>query len=147
VDGGTRRWAIGGAALVVLLLYPLVSGRDGFPLSTYPMFSTPKGTEAKIAHVIGRGSAGSATPLRPALLGTAEIMQASQIARNAAKDRKRAADLCTRVAENVAMEDDLADIVSIEVRTDTYDAIAYWQGDREPRASKVHAKCNVGGRS
>ncbi len=144
MDREVRRWALGGAALVVLLLYPLVRGQDGFPLSTYPMFSTPKGTDAKIAHVVGRSADGTATPLRPQLLGTTEIMQASQIARNAVKKADRAAELCARVAERVAADRELASIVSIEVRTDEYDALEYWRGDREPRKSKVHARCEVG---
>ena len=145
VDAETRRWAVGGAALVLLLLWPLVHGRDGFPLSTYPMFSSPRDTHAKIAHVVGRSADGSAAPLRPALLGTAEIMQASQIARNAAKNGQRAADLCARVAARVGASDDDANIVSIEVRTDEFDAIAYWNGVRKPTKSNVHARCSVGG--
>lgn len=145
MDVEARRWAIGGAALVLLLLWPLVRGTDGYPLSTYPMFSTPRDTHAKISHVIGRRADGSGAPLRPALLGTPEIMQASQLSRIAAKDAKRAADLCARVAERVADDAASEGIVALEVRTDHFDARAYWQGERKPSKSKVHARCDVGG--
>lgn len=135
-------WTLGGAALLGALCWPLVHGRDGFPLSTYPMFSSKRDATASVAHVIGVRADGSGAPLAPAMLGTAEIMQASQIARNAVKDRRRAADLCERVAERVAAEG--AEFVAVEVRTDKYDAITYWSGDRSPLASRVHARCDVG---
>jgi hypothetical protein len=147
VDVESRRWAVVGALLVGALLWPLTHGRDGFPLSTYPMFSSERGTEAKLAHVVARRADGSASPLPPRMLGTAEIMQAAQIARNAAKDRGRARDLCARVAERIAGDADWSDVVAIEVRTDSYDAVAYWSeapGSRSSTtASRVHARCDV----
>lgn len=143
MDVLSRRWMVASVLLVAMLMWPLVRGRDGFPLSTYPMFSAERGTEAKLAHVIGRRADGSAAPMPPRMLGTAEIMQAAQIARNAAKDRGRAKDLCARVAERAAGDADWDDVVVIEVRTDTYDSIAYWADDPSPSASKVHATCDV----
>lgn len=147
MDIDSRRWAVGSVLLVGALLWPLVRGRDGFPLSNYPMFSSERGTEAKLAHVVARRADGSAAPLPPRMLGTAEIMQAAQIARNAAKDRGRARDLCARVAERVAADADWSDVVSVEVRTDAYDAVAYWSEDPGARssstASRVHARCDV----
>lgn len=130
---------------VAVLCSPLVRGQDSFPLSTYPMFSRARDVRARVAHVIARHADGSGTPVPPRVLGTAEIMQASQIARNAAKDRGRAEDLCRRVAERIARDGDHHGVVAIEVRTDDFDAIAYWEGDRAPRRTRIHARCGVAG--
>ncbi len=147
MDVESRRWAVYSVLLVGALLWPLVRGGDGFPLSNYPMFSSERGTEAKLAHVVGRRADGSGSPLPPRMLGTAEIMQAAQIARNAAKDRGRARDLCARVAERVATDVEWSDVVAVEVRTDAYDAVAYWSEAPASRssstASRVHARCDV----
>jgi hypothetical protein len=143
MDAESRKWAAVGVLLIGALLWPLTHGRDGFPLSTYPMFSGARGTEAKLAHVVARRADGSATPMPPRMLGTAEIMQAAQIARNAAKDRGRAQELCVRVAERAAADPDWADAVAVEVRTDEYDAVAYWSGSRSSLASRVHARCDI----
>jgi hypothetical protein len=134
-------WWCGGVGLVAALLWPLVVGRDGFPLSNYPMFSGKKQAQAKVSHVVVRWADGTSQAVAPAMLGTREIMQASQIARAAAKDGARANDLCARVAERVVADEAYAGVVAVEVRTDDYDTIAYWAGDRQPRKTKVHARC------
>ena len=143
MDAESQRWAVGSTLLVAVLLWPLVAGRDSFPLSNYPMFSGERDTHAKIAHVIGRRADGSGAPLSPWMLGSPEIMQAVQIARNAVKKPERAADLCAAVAERVAQNAEAREFVAIEVRTDEFDAVAYWSGDRAPRSSRIHARCEV----
>ncbi len=137
-------WAGGSVLALALVLSPLVRGRDGFPLSNYPMFAEPRSTSVKIHHVVGVTHDERSRPLPPPALGTDEIMQASQTARFGAKNRERAEDLCVRVADEVARGGEaFADIAHVEVRTDEYDAIRYWQGDRTPVTGKLHARCDV----
>ena len=137
-------WAVASVVVLAALLSPLVRGQDGFPLSNYPMFAEPRDTAVKIRHVIGVTADDRVRPLPPRVLGTDEIMQANQIALFASKNRKRAAELCTRTAAELATRgDDWQDVVRVEVRTDEYDAIRYWQGDRAPLRSRVHAECEV----
>ena len=125
------------------MLWPLYSHEDGFPLSNFPMFSHPKGTEAVIHHVVGFSREGNHRPMTPEDLGTDEIMQASQTAKIAIRGR-RADELCVRVAANIAGDEDYADITQLQVRVDWYDAVAYWQGDRKPRRTVLAAQCKVG---
>lgn len=136
-------WAVASVVVLAALLSPLVRGRDGFPLSNYPMFAEPRDTDVKIRHVIGVTADERVRPLPPRVLGTDEIMQANQIALFASKNRQRAEDLCTRVAAEVATRDDYRELARVEVRTDEYDAIRYWQGDRTPLRGRVHAECDV----
>lgn len=133
-------WWCGGVGLVITLLWPLVRGSDGFPLSNYPMFSGKKQVDAKVSHVVVRYADDATQAVAPKMLGTAEIMQASQIAKSAARDGARAMELCTRVAQRV-LEEGRANVVAVEVRTDEYDVLDYWAGDRHPRKTKVHASC------
>lgn len=137
-------WAVASVVVLAALLSPLVRGRDGFPLSNYPMFAEPRDTSVKIRHVIGVTADARVRPLPPRMLGTDEIMQANQIALFAAKHKQRAAELCTRTAAEIAARgDDWRDIVRVEVRTDEYDAIRYWLEDRTPLRGRVHAECEV----
>jgi hypothetical protein len=138
-----RLWAaVVGATVIGAMLYPVVRGSDGFPLSNYPMFSREKDPVAVIHHVIAVSEAGNHRPLTPEHLGTDEIMQASQTAKLAVQGR-RADELCTRAAAAVAVDEDYADASHVQVRVDTFDAIAYWSGDRAPSKSVVAAMCAV----
>ncbi len=138
-------WGLVGAVLLALLLWPLVDGHDGFPLSTYPMFSEDRGRIVRLAHVVGRTAGGEVRPLPPRVLGTFEVMQAAQTARIASKRSDHADRLCTRVA--AALHDDAAlatEFVAVEVRTDRYDIVSYWQTGR-PLDGTLHASCPVAG--
>ncbi len=138
-----RAWAgCVSAAVLGAMLWPLARGSDGFPLSNYPMFSREKDPVAVIHHVIAISESGNHRPLEPEHLGTDEIMQASQTAKLAVQSRT-ADDLCERAAAVVAADDDYADATHLQVRVDTFDAVAYWKGDRAPRRTVVAASCPV----
>jgi hypothetical protein len=108
------------------------------------MFSRARKAEARVYHVVGFSERGEHRPVSPAMLGTEEVMQASQTAKLAVR-RGRAAsmELCTEVASRVAGHRRWLDIEALEVREDLYDTIAYWQGDRKPRRTRVSARCEV----
>jgi len=134
-----------GLGLLSLLFVPLIRRADGFPLSNYPMFSRNRSTQADVFHVVAHSRVGEHRPVPPTLLGTVEIMQASQTAKVAAKNGPEAAsELCIRVASAVAdAGDDWADVDALELRKDRYDAVRYWQGERSPSSTKVFARCTV----
>lgn len=141
-----RAAAITIAIVLAAVLWPIVRGRDGFPLSNYPMFSGDRPREVKIHHVIGRDAAGHGRPLPPKALGTEEVMQASESARLAARNRASADDLCRRAAGRVsALGSGWTDIVEVEVRLDVFDAIDYWQHERRPLRGETIARCTVAG--
>lgn len=143
---GPRLWAATfSMGLLLAVLWPILRDppRDGFPLSNYPMFSHGRrSAEADVPHVVGWSREGRHRPVPPALLGTKEVMQAHQTVRVAIR-RGHAAELCRRTAERVRADPEHADLERLEVRTDTYDAIAYFTGDTKPRAARIHARCPV----
>lgn len=145
--GPAQRLAVALFAMGLLLavLYPILRSppQDGFPLSNYPMFSADRRTaEADIAHVVGYSREGRHRPVRPAIVGSEEIMQAFQTVRLSVR-RGDAEELCRRAAERVRADPEHADLERLEVRTDRYDALAYFAGDTKPRRTQVHARCPV----
>jgi hypothetical protein len=145
-DRTSASWgAVFGLGIVVAMLDPLLSNEDSFPLSNYPMFSHARPTRAEIFHVVGVSSEGRHRPLPPELLGTDEIMQAFQTTRQAIRrGRASALALCERVAQAVVVEGEaFDDIVEVDVRTDLFDTLAYWQGERRPLRSSSVATCAV----
>lgn len=135
-------WSVG---LIVALLWPILRAepRDGFPLSNYPMFSHAKDHEnTRIVHVVAYSREGRHRPIGPDLLGSEEIMQAYQTVQVAIR-RGHARDLCERTASRVAADSDHADIERLEVRTDHYNAVAYFAGETKPRSTRIHARCSV----
>jgi hypothetical protein len=137
-------WACTSVLMLALVAWPVARGRDGFPLSNYPMFSKPRAREAVVRHAVGITVDGRSRPLPPATLGTDEVMQASQSASLASKSPRHAAEMCTRIAAELARRGEaFADIARVELRTDRFDTIAYWQGDRTPSGGEAHASCEV----
>ena len=125
-----RVWAAAVAlGLTGAILWPIVPDEDGFQLSNYPMFSRPKGTEAKVYHVVGFTPDGNGRPLSPEMVGTDEIMQAYQTVKLAIGGG-RAKALCDEAAARVKGSRVFADVERLEVRIDVFDAVRYWQCDR-----------------
>ena len=61
---------------------------------------------------------------------------------------KATRSLCRDIAGRVAGAGAFADVVSIEIRTDTFDVVAYFDGSESkgpesPLEAKVHATCKV----
>jgi hypothetical protein len=133
-------------ALVVLSPALRTSPRDGFPLSTYPMFATDVGRTARIDTAVGLRADGSTAMLSPQLVtGTGEVILAASTVTNAVNaGPDRAAGLCAEIASRVAGH--RTGIVEVRLATETYDAVDYFDGDKTPTAVEVHATCAVPGR-
>ena len=142
-------WAVVVGLLVTgAMAWPLAwpKGRDGFPLSPYPMFARPRPRAAAIPHVVVRTEDGRALVAAPEHLGTDEIMQAFVTAGRAANGGpKAAARLCREVLERVARDPDYAPVASVEVRTDVFDVVEYFLRSRRPLRGRVHARCRPEG--
>lgn len=137
---GMQKWArCGFAALVVLLVAaPVVRSPadDSFPLSTYPMFSLARPQETTVSSAAGYDSAGQRITLAPTVVGgTREVIQAAGTVIQAIRSQSTD-ELCREV---LAQAD--AEVVAVEIVTETYDVIAYFDGQEEPLQRTVHARC------
>jgi hypothetical protein len=132
-------------AAVVVVLSPLVwdEDRDSYPISTYPMFARDRGRVRSYATVVGVRAGGEIERLSPeAIAGTREPVQAAETVIREVR-RGHAAALCDDVAARVAGRDGDAEPRSLEVVTETYDVLAYFDGRTEPEQRVVHATCDV----
>lgn len=119
---------------------------DGFPLSTYPMFSSPRGPAVKIHTVLGITKGGEAEVLSPRLIGGDRWPSlASRVTYAASRSRAKRRALCETVAARVAADPDRASrYVELQFVTEVYDAQTYFVGRQtEPEPRKLLASCSV----
>ncbi|MGK3995904.1 hypothetical protein [Sorangium sp. So ce1024] len=138
------------AGLVLLMLAPMFRRPpvDSFPLSTYPMFSWGRrDARTTVERAVGVDARGGRRPIPPRLVGSEEVLQArATLAQSIRQGARAARALCRGIASRVAGQPGHADIVKVEIRTDTFDAIAFFDGHETPLDSKLHATCKVGAR-
>ncbi len=124
--------AVVSLALIGATLWPLIGDPrdDGFPLSTYPMFASNRPTLQTYRYALGETARGQRRTLRPALVGTAEVLQAIRVIdRAVAGGRARIETLCEAIAARVAGDDDFRDVLAIRIVTGTHDAVEYLARD------------------
>lgn len=115
--------ALLGATLEPLLRDPR---DDGFPLSTYPMFATKRPTALTMSYPVGLTAAGARRALSPAVIGSAEVLQARAIMERAvARGPAEQASLCERLAAAVARRSRFADVTEVAIVTGSHDAVAF----------------------
>jgi hypothetical protein len=115
-------------ALIAIVVSPVVRRPqdDDFPLSTYPMFATPRPTKMSLDYAIGETTAGERRTLSPSLLGTGEVLQAfMMLARAVHQGAAGTQPLCARIAAAVASDPDYADVATVRIVTGTHDAVDY----------------------
>lgn len=130
------------AIVVVVGIVPLVLDRDSFPLSTYPMFSTKRSTAESVDTAVAIDAAGRIERLGPErIAGTDEIILATATVGGAIA-AGTTDQLCQEIARRVAsVGPDSA--VTVEVVTERFDAVRWYDGDREPLDRRVHSDCPV----
>ena len=138
------RWAVRVFALALLaavLAPPLRRpSADSFPLSTYPMFSHPRDEVTPLQLSVAIAPDGSHRRLPPRIVsGTSEIIHAAATMRRAI-DSGDAAGLCAEIVDRLGSE---PAGTRVEIRTETYDVVGWFDGDRAPRSTTVHARCQV----
>jgi hypothetical protein len=134
-------------AVLGAVLEPILHAepKDGFPLSTYPMFSSRRGVETTLSYAAALGKGKLPRPLPPRFTGSDEVLQARATIQQAVDRGPRGAkELCGAIAARVAADRDaFAYVEMVEIRTDTYNAVAYFEGQTAPLASKLQARCRV----
>lgn len=141
--------AYAGVLLVIAaMLWPVLREppRDSYPLSTYPMFSTTRERLSAVATVVGLTAKGDRVRLGPRLVGgTDEVMLAVRTASLAvAAGEGRVISLCEQVSKRVR-DAGSTDLVTIEVVTETYDAVDHLTHGAPALSVSVHATCEVPG--
>jgi hypothetical protein len=131
---------IGGAVLALVVLPLAIGARyDSFPLSTFPMFASSRPDVATVSTVVAVDEDGTHTLSSHVIGGTDEPMLAAETVVRAV--RRGAADaLCAEVAARAGR---VASGATLEVVTEEYDTIAWFDGRRAPLSRAVHARCEV----
>ncbi len=134
---------VAGCALLLAVTWPATwpAGREGFPLSPYPMFSKPRPTVARVHAAVGVDARGQRHVLTPQLVGGSpriNLVSSGLRARIRAGD---AAGQCTEIAQRVAASDREA-LVAIEVASEDLDVVASVAG-APPVRRRIHARCAV----
>ena len=113
---------------------------DSFPLSTYPMFSGRQSPEADVPHAVAIAEDGTRRVLPPDAILNDEVIQAFETLRQAiSQGPESTRALCERIAKRTGKPGD----TTVQIVTDHYNAIRYFEGDEQPIRSTVHASCEV----
>ncbi len=141
----TERW-IGyawGMGLVLLSAWPALRDPpvDSYPLSTYPMFSRPRG-QPLLHQVVAVDRTGEERVLPPRLVANAETLQASAALRQAVATGQLAR-LCREIATRVASDPEFPGAKRLDVRAVRYNPISYFVDGPLPIESKRLHRCRV----
>ena len=136
-------------AVLGAVLWPLAwpSGRDSFPLSSYPMFARGRrSAELRAVYAVATDGRGERRYVPPALVANREVLQARAVLDRAARGGKQdAAILCGEIAGRIAAGAGAAPFASaVEVRIvrARHDAGVYFDTGALGR-EKVLARCPV----
>lgn len=140
--GRRWRWAIT-AAVVAALIAPVALDRDGFPLSTYPMYSRTRSSESTIVTAQGVDAEGAIVALTPTLIGDSDdpLIVVGEL--RAALAAGQGEGRCAAVAERVAQRSALVDVRTIEVVAERHDTVARTVGDDSLIERDVRVRCEV----
>ena len=132
------------AGLVGALVAPVVLDCDGFPLSTYPMYSRARGEAVTFATARAVDGEGNASTLTLGVVGDSDdpLIVAGEL-RDAIRN-DRAGERCAQIAQRAAGWSGLpAASVSIEVVTERHDVVVQVEGGDSVLDRTVHASCEV----
>lgn len=128
---------------VTALLWPIVSGADSFPLSTYPMYATARPRQGSLVTAVGLDDQGREIRLSLALIGsTDDPLIAESLLRTAVR-QERTGRLCTEIAARTARDAQRHEVIDIVVLTELLDLVDLVAGTAPPSERTVHATCAV----
>jgi hypothetical protein len=140
-----RRAVLASAVLVAAVGWPAAASLvghdgDGFPLSTYPMFSRDPGRVVEVPTVVAVDAGGAVRRLSPEQIAhTDQVIQAGVTVQQAIVAGPAAArDLCEHVAGR------LSGAASVAVVVERHDAYAWSAGRRDPLDRRRVAECRPG---
>ena len=126
---------------VVALPLAGVMRSDSFPVSTYPMFAGSRASVVELPSAIAIAPDGDRRTLPPSAVASARVIQAFETLRQAIREGADTTHaLCGRIASRLDPEHAAA----VEIVTESFDAVAYFSGEKEPLTSRVHVRCDVG---
>jgi len=126
------------------LVAPVLVDADGYPLSTYPMYSRARGEAVTFATAQAIGTDGSASSLSLRVVGDSDdpLIVAGEL-REAIRTG-RADERCVEIAARASGWSELPDDTeAIEVVIERHDVIARAQGRESLADRTVHARCEV----
>ena len=132
------RWRlIATAVFVALLLSPAVRPGDGVPLSSYPMYASPRSAvvEFVVAHGIAPDGEIVALTIAQAAATSDPLIAETRLRNEVAAGRAPA--LCRDIATRI----DATEIAEIEVRTERHDVVAQVRGLPSLLAAETVARC------
>lgn len=134
------RWLVT-AAVACVVTAPAVwpHAADGFPISTYPMFTAERGRVISLDTVV-LAHEGRRTRLSPDSIGGTDevVLAAATVSRAIAAGPAALSALCAEIAGRVDRPG------TIEVVTERHDAIALLRDGAEPLTIRVHRRCPAG---
>jgi hypothetical protein len=141
---GRRGRTVVTACVVGALVAPVALDRDGFPLSTYPMYSRARGDAVAFATVQAVDADGAASTLSLGIVGVSDdpLIVAGEL--RASISDGRAGQRCEEIAARAAGWDGLPPgDIRIEVVTERHDVVAHVEGEPSLLERTVHASCEV----
>ena len=141
---GRRARILTTVGVVGALLVPVALDRDGFPLSTYPMYSRTRGDAVTIATAQAVDGAGMNTTLTLGVIGDSDdpLIVAGEL-RDSIRDG-RAQQRCVEIAARAAEWEGLAaDTTMIDVVIERHDVVAQVEGGSSLLERTVYASCAV----
>lgn len=131
------------AIVTVIGVVPLVLDRDSYPLSTYPMFSSRRTAIEPVHTAVLVDPEGEVTRLSPTQIsGNDEVIIAAQLVYDSI-GRDGGVILCDDISHRIGEPTTRG--ATIEIVTERYDAIDWYEGRRSPISRVVHASCDVPG--
>ena len=130
--------------VVGALMAPVVLDRDGYPLSTYPMYSRSRENAVTFATAQAVDANGVTSTLTLGVIGDSDdpLIVAGEL-RDAIRDG-RAGERCEEISERAAVWSGLpTEISSIEVVTERHDVVVRVEGGQSLVERTVHASCEV----
>ena len=138
-----RRWvrSLSVVGVIAVLIAPVVTNRDSFPLSTYPMYARTRAAEVSFVTAQGVDGDGAIMPLSLDVIGSSDdpLVVAGEL--RAAVRRDEADERCQAIARRVRSER----IEHVEVVTERHDTIVRLEGGDSLVRRIVHSRCPVGG--
>jgi hypothetical protein len=123
---------------IAAVALPGLTDDDSFPLSNYPMFSYDRGRVTSFDTAVGITEDGEIERLSPSIIaGGYEVIHAAETVTKAVQSGE-AADLCDEIARRAGDDYD-----RIEVVTETYDTVRWFDGDETPIRRVLHATCET----
>lgn len=130
------------AIVAIVAVVPLALDRDSFPLSTYPMFSSRRTSTESVDTAVVIDAAGVVNRIDPRdIAGTDEVILAAVTVSEALRDDTAGA-LCRDIVARLGGR--LPPSARVRIVTETYDAIEWYRGERNPLSTVVHQDCGGG---